>query len=421
LALRVAGETRARQGPACITPAEVLAVEPSPTVVTRTVLYEQVWTTPMLKLAAEYRITGTGLAKVCRKANIPVPPRGYWNKLQYGKPVIMRPPLPSVMNGAGETLRIQPSSPAAGADPVVDARTAEEQKPENRIEVSDQLRRPHPLVQAASAALSKSRSGEHAAPTPGNAGSKTEPVLDIRVSSAARHRALRLVDALLKGLEERGYQVSTRGVTIEGQLVPIGVTEKDDRTLHVPTAAERAEKQRYPWTRIPTWDYAPNGQLSIHTDAYVWWRKDLRKRWSDTRSVRLEDKLNDVVVGLVALAAALRQRADEQRREAEIRAEQERLRQERARQARMEKARRDHLLASSDSWTAAERIRQLVAAVEQRTIAGDAGMPADVAAWTRWAKQVADDLDPLGAGIDALLRRHHEAAEKAGQSSPYGL
>ena len=28
---------------------------------------------------------------------------------------------------------------------------------------------------------------------------------------------------------------------------------------------------------------------------YVWWRKDLRKRWSDTRSVRLEDKLNDVV------------------------------------------------------------------------------------------------------------------------------
>jgi hypothetical protein len=50
------------------------AVEPSPTVVTRTALYEQVWTTPMMKLATEYRITGTGLAKVCRKANIPVPP-----------------------------------------------------------------------------------------------------------------------------------------------------------------------------------------------------------------------------------------------------------------------------------------------------------------------------------------------------------
>ncbi|HUB14523.1 MAG TPA: hypothetical protein VMB34_21410 [Acetobacteraceae bacterium] len=366
-------------------------------------------------------ITGTGLAKVCRKANIPVPPRGYWNKLQYGKPVIKRPPLPPATNGAGETLTIQPSSPAGGADPVVDARAAEEQKPENRIEVSDQLRRPHPLVQATNAALAKSRSGEHAVPAAGSVASKTEAILDIRVSPATRHRALRLVDALLKALEARGYQVSARGVTIEGQLVPIGVTEKDDRALHVPTAAERAEKQRYPWTRIPTWDYAPNGQLSIHADAYVWWRKDLRKRWSDSRSVHLEDKLNDVVVGLVALGAALGQRADEQRREADARAEQERLRQERARRARMEKARRDHLVASTESWTTAERIRQLVAAVERRATAGEGGIPADLAAWTSWAKQVADDLDPLGAGIDALLRRQEEAAETASQSSPYGM
>jgi uncharacterized membrane protein YqiK len=203
--------------------------------------------------------------------------------------------------------------------------------------------------------------------------------------------------------------------------VPIDVTERDDRTLHVPTAAERAEKQRYPWTRISTWDYAPNGLLSIHTDAYVWWRKDLRKRWSDTRSVHLEDKLNEIVVGLVALGAALRQRADEQRREAEARAEQERLRQERARQARMEKARRDHLVASTESWTAAERIRQLVATVERRATADAAGMSANIEAWTRWARQVADDLDPLAAGIDALLRRYEEAAETAGRSSPYGM
>jgi len=394
-------------------------MEPSPTAVTRTALYEQVWTTPMMKLATEYRITGTGLAKVCRKANIPVPPRGYWNKLQYGKPVIKRPPLPAAANGTAETITIQPSSPAAGADPVVDARTAEEQKPENRIEVSDELRRPHPLIQAARTALSNSRHAERAASAGGD-GNKAEPVLDIRVSPAARHRALRVVDALLKALEERGYQVSAQGVTIEGQLVPISVTEKDDRTPHMPTAAERAEKQRYPWTRIPAWDYAPNGQLSVHAEAYVWWRKDLRKRWSDTRTVRLEDKLNDVVVGLVALGAALRQRADEQRREAEARAEQERLRQERARQARMEKARRDHLVASTESWTTAERIRQLVAAVERRATAGGSGMPADVAAWTGWATQVADDLDPLGAGIEALLCRQEEAAETAGRSSPYG-
>lgn len=114
----------------------------SPAVVTRAELYEQVWAKPMLKLATEYRITATGLAKVCRKANIPVPPRGYWNKLKAGKPVMRRPPLPPGGDGRGERISIQPSSPSPGIDPVVDARTAAEQQPENRIQVSDQFRKP---------------------------------------------------------------------------------------------------------------------------------------------------------------------------------------------------------------------------------------------------------------------------------------
>ena len=70
-------------------------------------------------------------------------------------------------------------------------------------------------------------------------------------------------------------------------------------------------------------------------------------------------------------------------------------------------------VASTESWTAAERIRRFVAAVEQCAPSGDARMSADIAAWTSWAKQVADDLDPLAAGIDTLLRRYKEAAERA--------
>ena len=70
-----------------------------------------------------------------------------------------------------------------------------------------------------------------------------------------------------------------------------------------------------------------------------------------------KDMLNDVVVGLAAIGAALRRRADEQQREADARAEQQRLRHE---QARMERARRDTLVPSADDWTRAERIRQLI-------------------------------------------------------------
>jgi len=43
-------------------------------------LNEQVWAEPMILLATRYGITGTGLAKICRKLSIPVPPRGYWQR-----------------------------------------------------------------------------------------------------------------------------------------------------------------------------------------------------------------------------------------------------------------------------------------------------------------------------------------------------
>ena len=54
---------------------------------TRRQLYERVWSTPMKRLAPELGLSDVGLAKLCRRANIPVPPRGYWARLAFGKAV----------------------------------------------------------------------------------------------------------------------------------------------------------------------------------------------------------------------------------------------------------------------------------------------------------------------------------------------
>lgn len=45
-------------------------------------LYDLVWSEPMIKLGARFGISGNGLKKACKRASIPVPPQGYWNKLQ---------------------------------------------------------------------------------------------------------------------------------------------------------------------------------------------------------------------------------------------------------------------------------------------------------------------------------------------------
>jgi len=50
----------------------------------RQALYELVWSEPMLSLAKRWGMSGRGLAKACRRAQVPVPPRGYWAKVKAG-------------------------------------------------------------------------------------------------------------------------------------------------------------------------------------------------------------------------------------------------------------------------------------------------------------------------------------------------
>jgi hypothetical protein len=50
-------------------------------------LYEKVWTLTMQKAAKEYGVSDVALGKTCRKLHIPVPGRGYWNKMAANQPV----------------------------------------------------------------------------------------------------------------------------------------------------------------------------------------------------------------------------------------------------------------------------------------------------------------------------------------------
>ena len=58
-----------------------------PVTVTREELYQQVWGKPMSRLAADYGISGNGLAKICDRLKIPYPPRGYWARKAAGHKV----------------------------------------------------------------------------------------------------------------------------------------------------------------------------------------------------------------------------------------------------------------------------------------------------------------------------------------------
>jgi hypothetical protein len=54
-------------------------------------LYDLVWSQPLKTLATQFGISDVALAKACRRADIPVPERGYWAKVQAGKKMMRRP------------------------------------------------------------------------------------------------------------------------------------------------------------------------------------------------------------------------------------------------------------------------------------------------------------------------------------------
>ena len=71
-------------------------------------LYKEVWETPVFQLAPKYGVSDVGLAKKCRRMGIPLPPRGYWAKKEYGHKV-EKQPLPPLQEKSRDEVTLNKS------------------------------------------------------------------------------------------------------------------------------------------------------------------------------------------------------------------------------------------------------------------------------------------------------------------------
>src|SRR5262245_25765190 len=65
---------------------------------TRKELYDKVWAAPLRKISATHGISDVGLAKICRRHNIPIHGRGYWVKREFGHATTQTPLPDSAQN-----------------------------------------------------------------------------------------------------------------------------------------------------------------------------------------------------------------------------------------------------------------------------------------------------------------------------------
>lgn len=80
----------------------------------RETLHDLVWTAPVLEVARRLGVSDVALAKLCRRASIPIPGRGYWARVEAGQQ-IGRTPLPLAREGLPSLLRIRGKKPVLPA------------------------------------------------------------------------------------------------------------------------------------------------------------------------------------------------------------------------------------------------------------------------------------------------------------------
>ena len=367
----------------------------SPVVITRQDLYEMVWSEPMSSVAKRYDISDRGLAKICERLKVPKPGRGYWAKKAVGHR-LKRPKLKPLPAGAKESVHIQPraeGTTASDPEPTgpVSEQKAFEAKDENRIHVPERVGRYHPLVRATRVALRDSRAqhGRAGAPAGG---------LDVQVDRKSRARALRILDALIKGLEKRGFSVSVDAksgtvVGLRDTQLAISLEERyRQRELPI-TERDRFRARLFEWEepRAST-ELVPTGQLVLRiADAQA---MDVRKSWADGKRQRVEGCLNSFVVGLVAAAEAKKawqRELDERHR----RWEEERRLAELERQRRLEEAARvTDLMERVERWETGQRSRRFLDAAQRSNSLRQE--LEDPEAWLEWAEGLADRLSLTG-------------------------
>ena len=321
--------------------------------VKREELYELVWSQPMTKVAQQFDVSGSYLARICTLLNVPRPERGYWAKLAVGKAPPKVPLLPAQpgdpMHWSSEGERVPQPKPQAPKVP-------RERKSGRKIRVPRE--HIHHLIRGAKPHIEKTRRIDE--------GMYLKPykflLVDVTASQAGLDKALGLANDLFNALESVGHRVTMASAEAGLRRAPIDEREGtakprqhwEHRGLWSPyrptvvyigtvaiglTIIEMSESVTlryhkgkyireceyvpprgrynadYSWT---TTRDLPSGRMRIV--AYSpYGRADWVAQWHETKSASLRGQLATIVETIEAAAPELVAKLEEADRQAEIR------------------------------------------------------------------------------------------------------
>jgi len=347
---------------------------------TREELYDLVWSKPVTHIAKEYGFSDSGIRKICKKINIPLPKSGYWSKVKHNKKVI-KEKLPKQEENPNIVLVNSKSGKFvdnAYLSEITLKKLEIEKDTSLNLIVPNRLSKPHKYISATKEYYKKIKVVEQR----GGRRSQLDStdVIWMDVSNEIIPRALRLMNTLIEAFEKRNHKIYINHVTkveIYEQSYAFRLMEKSKRVKRV---------NKYGGVSN---DLVPIGELCFKID-----RTYPKKEWSDTKTIPLEDRLLDIIVWLEIKAEKDRQREIEYKIQCKIREEERKKEEEYRKLQAAELSKFESLLHTATRWHKSQYLRNYIREFEQYAIKTNT-LDSEKEEWIAWAKEKADWYDPF--------------------------
>jgi len=386
---------------------------------TRRELYDLVWSKPMMGLAKEYGISDRGLAKICDRTGIPVPPPGYWAKKVAGKK-IFQPPLMLIAGDFDGKIAV-PEKKKIKEDkvpePVIEEPLLELEMPESlRMAIDyakDSTRHPfivpktlddpHSIIARWLEREERDKKSFEAWHSP-----YSKSKFQAKYASATAKRRLRILSTFFKICKLKGFSVyeqkdekdvhDTICISIGGNRIKFYLEEPTEVVKRKLTLKEMRRENYIGSEPIEISENQPTGVL-----VFKMWgceENSFEHEWKDEPDKQIEQQLNNIMVAtLEGLWIVHRRRLVRVEQEREAWVARQKVWDEEKRQEKKAEIRK-LVQQTARRWKDASDIRDFVQSIQQMAGHEEIGSEeSSIGKWVQLALTAADEIDPLQAGL----------------------
>lgn len=419
-------------------------------------LYQELWEISASGVAKKYNLNYGKLLTSCHKAQIPIPPSGYWTKLICGKPaekielpdsiieeVELALASSKVKNIAVVDNKEEPISPLKIEDltegneemkAAISGRTADilldgidkalDFLPENeRTTVIDAIQNIklekrtnlHPMLVSYRKKIAEWEKMNKANESKGysrnyNRSENAEPTYFKEISAESMKRIASILDVLFRTTEKLGGKVNDDlSLTIRQDTVTMHFAEGKDKVPHVMTKQEAQQMlvykdavKQHKWAsepKIRKYDEIYNGRLRVTFKQGKYFR--------DNENEKLENRLGEMLIQLYKISEEYRVIREKREEDHRKYLEAERIKEEKKKRYEVEVSKTRELLNQSKDYQKACEIRSYIQAVTERK-----ELDEDTRKWVEWASEKANWFDPTIVKEDDFFgKREHNKSE----------